>query len=104
LPFQAKNPATLKTTALNYRMKVKILTPKENIFNQEAEQAILPGEDGEFSVFDFHQPCLCSLHRGQIRIKCKNKKEYVRFFIKRGLARATGMELIIIVVPYFADT
>jgi F0F1-type ATP synthase epsilon subunit len=86
----------------SWHMRVKILAPKKKLFDQEAEEVILPGEDGEFSVFDFHQPCLCSLHYGQIRVKCKKEKDWKRFFIKKGIARATGMELVITIEPHFA--
>lgn len=69
-------------------MRVKIITPQKNIFDDTAEEAILPGEDGEFSVMDFHQPCLYALRPGRIKInRSSPKPEAKSFVIKGGVAK-----------------
>jgi len=81
-------------------MKVKIVTPQKKVFEGEAKEVVLPGEDGEFSVFDFHQPCLYSLRAGRIRVGFKDKKaEKQKVFIKRGVARVGLGTLEVLVEP-----
>jgi F0F1-type ATP synthase epsilon subunit len=47
-------------------MQVEILTIFKSLFSAESHEVILPGDDGEFSVWDLHQPCLYSLRAGRI--------------------------------------
>ena len=47
-------------------MKVEILTLFKSLFSLEVHEVILPGQDGEFSVWDTHEPCLYSLRSGRI--------------------------------------
>jgi len=74
-------------------MKVEILTIFKSLFSAQANEVILPGDDGELSIWDFHQPCLYSLRAGRIIIRDRekigqaqgqNKSNSVP--IKRGLA------------------
>lgn len=79
-------------------MKVTITSPQKLIFDAEAKEIILPGEDGEFSVMDFHQPCLYALRQGQIKLIFRDKKApRQRFYIKNGIAliESGGLQLIV---------
>ena len=74
-------------------MKVEVLTLFKNLFSAQATEVILPGEDGEISVWDLHQPCLYSLRAGRIIIRDRVKVGQTRtdnksnsVSIKRGLA------------------
>jgi len=72
-------------------MKVKILTAQEKILEEEAKEVVLPGDDGEFSVLDFHQPCIYSLQSGQIKVAEK------KIPIKFGIAKVGIDELVVLV-------
>ena len=63
------------------------MTPQKKIYEGEAGEIILPGEDGEFSVMDFHQPCLYVLRSGNIKIEEK------LFSIKSGVAKVESNAL-----------
>jgi F0F1-type ATP synthase epsilon subunit len=74
-------------------MKVEILTIFRSLFSAQANEVILPGEDGEISVWDLHQPCLYSLRAGRIIIRDRGKARQAQgpkisnsFPIKRGIA------------------
>ncbi len=54
-------------------MQVEILTIFKSLFSAQANEVILPGEDGEFSVWDFHHACLYSLRAGRIIIRDRPK-------------------------------
>jgi F0F1-type ATP synthase epsilon subunit len=80
-------------------MKVRILTSQENLLEMEAREAILPGEDGQFSVWDFHQAFLHCLRGGAITLVGRHSsgKEATRLLISTGIARLISNELVIMV-------
>ena len=85
-------------------MKVTIETMYERLYEDEARQAILPGDDGEFSVWDFHQPSLHSLTNGWVRIIPRVVKPGVnpadaeyRLKIRRGIANIKSRTIVLVV-------
>jgi F0F1-type ATP synthase epsilon subunit len=81
-------------------VKVKIVTPQEMLFEAEATEVVLPGFDGELSVWDFHQSFFYALRPGRIKVKLrqlKDGKNEARLFIKRGFARMELNELMLLV-------
>ena len=72
--------------------KVTILTPKEELYVGLALKVILPTEDGQLSILDFHQPIFTRLTRGNIFID-----DRWLFPIKDGIAKMSGFELVGIV-------
>lgn len=72
-------------------MKVEILTPRKVLFSGEAAEVILPAEDGEMSVWDFHEPCMCRLKSGKVRLNGLD------LAIRRGMARADVQGLTVLV-------
>lgn len=82
-------------------MKIKILSARRELLSGEASEVVLPGEDGELSVWDFHQPCMTRLKQGRIRVRVRNIKEGTErqenFLIARGVARVAPAGLSILV-------
>lgn len=72
-------------------MRAVVLTPEEIIWEGMAKEVLLPGDDGEVNILDFHQPFFYTLRSGTIYID----KGKARFFIKEGLARMISNELLI---------
>ncbi len=62
------------------------------VLREMAASVVLPGEEGEFSVLDFHQPIVSCLKEGVVKI---DEKQPIP--IKRGIARMEGNELVILV-------
>ena len=81
-------------------MKISILSSQEKLLEDEAKEVILPGEDGEFSVWDFHELCLYRLRAGKITVKLRKEKEKKVFPIKRGLAKVEFDRLVVLVEPF----
>ena len=82
-------------------MKVTIVTPQESLFEGNAKEVVLPGQDGEFSVLDFHQSCVYALRQGQIKtISGKSRVPEGRFFIQGGIALVELGQLKVIVEQY----
>lgn len=74
-------------------MRVSVLEPWRVIYEGNAKEAVLPGEDGELCVLDFHHPFLYRLCRGVIALQPAG----ARIPIADGVARMTGNELVILV-------
>ena len=72
--------------------RVTVLTPEEELYVGLAEEVILPTEDGQLSILDFHQPIVTRLTQGTIHID-----ERWAFKIKDGIAKMSGFELLGIV-------
>ncbi len=82
-------------------MKVRIIAPQKILFEGEAKEIVLPGSDGELSVMNFHQACLCSLRKGQIKAIFGGKNVPLkRFYIKGGIAKIEWGALDVVVEEY----
>ena len=68
-----------------------ILDQAHVIFDGKAKSVILPGDEGEFEVLDFHKPIVSSLKRGKIVI------DNMGFPISRGIVRFHKDQLIALV-------
>jgi len=82
-------------------MKVAILTMHEKLYAGDAKEVILPGDDGELSAWDNHQPCLYALRPGKIVIQGimvqGSGKEKRSIAIKRGVAHIESNRLTALV-------
>ncbi|MDD5116412.1 MAG: hypothetical protein PHW98_05045 [Candidatus Omnitrophica bacterium] len=74
--------------------KVSVLDVKtaSPILQELVSEVVLPGEEGELSIMDFHQPIISCLKDGSIRID--NKAPIV---IKSGVASMRDNQLVILV-------
>jgi len=74
--------------------KVAVLDIKTatTIFQELASVVVLPGEDGELSLLDFHQPIISCLQDGLIRID-----NIAPMAIKSGIASMQNNELVVLV-------
>ncbi len=72
-------------------LKVSIFDQETKLYEDLASQINLPGEEGEFTVLDFHAPMIRLLKAGQIRVDGK----YLS--INQGIALVNRNELFILV-------
>jgi len=72
--------------------KVTIMTPKEELYVGLALKVVLPTEDGQLSILDFHQPIFSRLAKGTISVD-----DRWFFSIRDGIAKMSGFELVGIV-------
>lgn len=72
--------------------KVTLLTPKRELYVGLALKVVLPTEDGQVTILDFHQPLLTRLAKGVVSID-----DRWLFSIKDGVARMAGFDLMGIV-------
>lgn len=72
---------------------------RSKLFDAEAKEVILPGEDGELSVLDFHQRCLYSLRPGQVKVVSgiPGEDSEILFPLKKGLAKIEPDKVVILI-------
>ncbi|MFH1459997.1 MAG: hypothetical protein ABIG64_06460 [Candidatus Omnitrophota bacterium] len=72
-------------------MRLSVLNSKETLYDKDAKSVVLPGEDGQLCVMDYHEPFLYKLKDGQMLIDNK-----FAINIVGGVARMKGNELVIL--------
>ncbi len=70
---------------------LKILNPKQIVFEGTVESVFLPGDSGEFELLAYHVPIVSLLKEGEIIVDWKS-----RIPIKKGMVRFLGDECIIL--------
>jgi len=80
-------------------MKVIIHDFVRKLFDAEAKEVVLPGEDGELSVLNFHERCLYSLRPGQVKVIAGRPGEdaEMRFPLKKGLANIAPDRVVVLI-------
>ncbi|HAJ56311.1 MAG TPA: hypothetical protein DCL35_00915 [Candidatus Omnitrophica bacterium] len=88
-------------------MKITILDAQQTIFQGAVSAATLPGNGGELTIMDDHEPIFILLTKGFIRLTqlaqrvgpvFGGKHEEIKpVFIRQGLARMRHNELVILV-------
>ena len=73
-------------------MRVSVLGIKQTIWQGRTKEVVLPTDDGEMCVLDFHQPFLVKLSKGDIRLGAGVSQ----IPITEGIARMFGNELTIL--------
>jgi len=68
--------------------KVMVISNTQTIFEGQAESVILPGDEGEYEILDFHRPIISLLKRGNIVI------DGVDFPVRKGVAKFSEEELV----------
>ena len=73
-------------------MKVTVLNTEHVVFDGEAASVLLPGDQAEFELLDFHAPIVSLLRRGEVGVDGRN-----RIPIKKGMVRFDNNECVILV-------
>jgi len=76
-------------------MKVVVRAFNEVYYDGFAKEAILPGDDGELSIWDFHQMLITRLRKGSILLILENLKAK-KINIESGIAKFHRNELIVL--------
>lgn len=77
------------------KMKLRIITPNELLFEGDVESVTLPGTVGSFTVLNNHAPIISSLETGKISYKDANGKTDIT--VKSGFAEVQNNVLSVCV-------
>ena len=65
----ADTPDTTSTGAAAGRLRLEILTIERQLFDEQVNMVIAPGEDGVVGILPHHQPMLTALQHGELVIR-----------------------------------
>ena len=68
--------------------KFELVSPERILMSVEAEQVIVPGAEGQFTVLAGHAPVVSTLLPGIIQVTTPNSKEAI--FVRSGFAEVSG--------------
>lgn len=74
--------------------KFELVSPERILMSADAEQVIVPGAEGEFTVLPLHAPVISALRPGVIRAKLSDGKK--RIYVRSGFADVTPEALTIL--------
>lgn len=77
------------------RLTLEIVTPNAEIFNEEVDEVILPGTEGELGVLPEHLPLMTTLRSGRL-IAIQGGREAARFAVHGGFAEILPGKVIIL--------
>lgn len=76
---------------MNETINVKIITPLNIGFEEQAKMVTLPGEEGEFGVLQSHAPMIVSLKAGLVQAYIEDiHKPKITYLIANGVTEVTG--------------
>lgn len=74
--------------------KFELVSPERILMSADAEQVIVPGAEGEFTVLPLHAPVISALRPGVIRASLSDGKK--RIYVRSGFADVTPQALTIL--------
>ncbi len=72
----------------------ELVTPERLLLSGAAEQVLVPGAEGDFTVLPGHAPVISTLRPGIIEITLADGKQ--RVFVKKGVAEADPERLTVL--------
>lgn len=74
--------------------KFELVSPERILMSVDAEQVIVPGAEGEFTVLVDHAPVISTLLPGVIRVTTADSKQSI--FVRSGFAEVTAEQLTVL--------
>jgi F-type H+-transporting ATPase subunit epsilon len=74
--------------------KFELVSPERILMSVDAEQVIVPGAEGEFTVLIDHAPVISKLLPGVIRVTTPDSKQSI--FVRSGFAEVTSDKLTVL--------
>ncbi|MCC8376904.1 MAG: F0F1 ATP synthase subunit epsilon [Rickettsia endosymbiont of Graphium doson] len=76
---------------MSVTINVKIITPLNIVFEEQAKMVTLPGEEGEFGVLQGHAPMIVSLKAGLVQVYIDDMhKPKITYLIANGVTEVIG--------------
>lgn len=79
--------------------KFELVSPERVLLSVDAEQAIVPGADGEFTMLPGHSPVIATLRPGVLDVTSQGLRK--RLFVKSGFAEVDPARLTVLAEKAF---
>lgn len=77
------------------KFKFELVSPERLLLSEEVEQVLVPGSEGEMTIFAAHAPVLTTLRPGLLEIGFGGNRD-ARYFVRGGFAEVNAEGLIIL--------
>ena len=74
--------------------KFELVSPERLLISEEAEQVLVPGSEGDFTMLARHAPLLTSLRPGLLEIGAGSERR--RYFVRGGFAEVSPKGLTVL--------
>ncbi len=75
--------------------KFELVSPERLLISEDANEVVVPGSEGDFTVFSGHSPVLSTLRPGVLDVKLADGKSR-RVFVKGGFAEVDATSLTVL--------
>ncbi|KAB2911810.1 MAG: F0F1 ATP synthase subunit epsilon [Hyphomicrobiaceae bacterium] len=75
--------------------KFELVTPERMLMSEDAARVVVPGTEGEFTVFAGHAPVISALRPGVVEVALADSRT-VRVFVKGGFAEVDAGSLTVL--------
>jgi F-type H+-transporting ATPase subunit epsilon len=75
--------------------KFELVTPERMVLSQEASEVVVPGFEGEFTVFPNHAPVISALRPGVVSATLGDARR-LRVFVKGGFAEVDANRVTVL--------
>lgn len=79
--------------------KFELVSPERVLLSVDAEQAMVPGVDGDFTVFAGHAPLISTLRPGLLEVQTPAGKKQI--FVKTGFADVNAASVTVLAETAF---
>lgn len=76
--------------------KFELVSPERLLMSGEADQAVVPGSEGYFTMLAEHAPFLSTLRPGILEVSISGDPAVKRFFVRGGFADASPAGLTVL--------
>jgi F-type H+-transporting ATPase subunit epsilon len=79
---------------MSEKLRLEVVTPYGSIVNEEVDEVVAPGSEGEFGVLPGHVPFVTTLKIGVLTYKQADSTRYV--FINSGYAEVSSARVLVL--------
>jgi F-type H+-transporting ATPase subunit epsilon len=76
------------------KLHLDIVTPERQLLSVEADEVVIPGEDGYFGVLPGHHPLISTLGNGEVQYRQDGRRSYLA--IQGGFAEVLANRVILL--------
>jgi len=78
-------------------LKVRVIAPDKTVWNESAEEIILPSITGQLGILTGHAPLLSALDTGVMRVRSDKAQNWISIALMGGFAEVEQDEVTILV-------
>jgi len=76
------------------KLQLDVVTPTRHLLTAEADEVVIPAEDGYFGVLPGHHPLISTLGTGEVMIRLNGRRQYLA--IHGGFAEVLANRVILL--------